>query len=183
MIAESQVLPEDNVMNAVARPSPPRRSRKKFDRQVDAVMWASRALVGIAAASVAEVEDRVSIPHLRILVLVGTRGPLSLAVIADELAVDPSNASRAVDKLIKAGLLDRRDAPDDRRRLALTLTQAGADLVQTVTDHRRDAIASVLKRLTAAQRDDLAAAFDTFAVAAGEPTTDDALTLLGPIHL
>ncbi|USI90190.1 MarR family winged helix-turn-helix transcriptional regulator [Rhodococcus pyridinivorans] len=169
-------------MSAPPRPSSPRRSRKKFDRQVDAVMWASRALVGIAAASVAEVEDRVSIPQLRVLVLVGTRGPLSLAVVADELGVDPSNASRTVDKLIKAGLLDRRDAPDDRRKLALTLTSSGADLVQTLSDHRRDAIAAVLKRLTAAQRDDLAAAFDTFAVASGEPTVDDALTLLWPIH-
>lgn len=169
-------------MDAPPCSSSRRRSKKKFDRQVDAVMWASRALVGIAAASVAEVEDRVSIPQLRVLVLVGTRGPLSLAVVADELGVDPSNASRTVDKLIKAGLLDRRDAPEDRRRLALTLTPSGADLVQTVTDHRRDAIAAVLKRLSASQRDDLAVALDAFADAAGEPATEDALTLLWPIH-
>lgn len=167
-------------MDAPPRPSS-RRPSKKFDRQVDAVMWASRALVGIAAASVAEVEDRLSIPQLRVLVLVGTRGPLSLAVVANELEIDPSNASRTVDKLIKQGLLDRRDAPEDRRKLALTLTPSGAALVQTVTDHRRDAIAAVLKKLSASQRDDLAAAFDTFAAAAGEPTTDDALTLLWPI--
>lgn len=145
-------------------------------------MSASRALVGIVAASVSEVEDRVSIPQLRVLVLVGTRGPLGLAVVADELGVDPSNASRTVDKLIKLGLLDRRDAPEDRRKLALTLTPSGTDLVQTVTDHRRDAISAVLKRLSASQRDDLAVALDAFAVAAGEPITDDALTLLWPIH-
>lgn len=181
MVAEVHGLTEDNGMDAPTRSSP-RRRPKKFDRQVDAVMWASRSLVGIAAASVAEVEDRVSIPQLRILVLVGTRGPLGLGVVADELGVDSSNASRAVDKLIKAGLLDRRDSPEDRRKLALTLTPSGAALVQTVTDHRRDAIAAVLKRLTASQRDGLAAAFDTFAVAAGEPATDDALTLLWPIH-
>ncbi|KLL96274.1 MarR family transcriptional regulator [Rhodococcus sp. IITR03] len=167
-------------MDAPPRSSP--RRSKKFDRQVEAVMSASRALVGIVAASVSEVEDRVSIPQLRVLVLVGTRGPLSLAVVADELGVDPSNASRTVDKLIKLGLLDRRDAPEDRRKLALTLTPSGTDLVQTVTDHRRDAIAAVLKRLSASQRDDLAAAFDVFADAAGEPATEDALTLLWPIH-
>ncbi len=80
MVAEVHGLTEDNGMDAPpTRSSPPRRRPKKFDRQVDAVMWASRSLVGIAAASVAEVEDRVSIPpQLRILVLVGTRGPLGL---------------------------------------------------------------------------------------------------------
>ncbi|BDB60895.1 MULTISPECIES: MarR family winged helix-turn-helix transcriptional regulator [Rhodococcus] len=169
-------------MNSPARSPSGGRSNKKFDRQVDAVMSASRALVGIAAASVAEVEDRVSIPHLRILVLVGTRGPLTLAGVADELGVDPSGASRAVDKLMKAGLLDRRDSPEDRRKLALTLTPDGAAVVHTVMDHRRDAIAAVLSRLSAGQRDELAAAFGVFAEAAGEPATEDALTLLWPIH-
>ncbi|MDV6312401.1 MarR family transcriptional regulator [Gordonia amicalis] len=168
-------------MDSTSAP-PRRRSRKKFDKQVDAVMWASRALIGIAAASVAEVEDRVSIPQLRILTLVATRGPLSLAVIADELDVDPSSASRSVDRLMKAGLLDRRDAPEDRRRLAVTVAADGADLVQTVTDHRREAIAAVLKKLSATQRDELTVAFDAFAVAAGEPTTDDSLTLVWPLH-
>jgi hypothetical protein len=43
---------------------------KSFAAQVDAVLWASRALVEIAAASVAEVEDEVTVPHLRILVMV-----------------------------------------------------------------------------------------------------------------
>ncbi|WP_016690730.1 MarR family winged helix-turn-helix transcriptional regulator [Rhodococcus rhodochrous] len=169
-------------MNSPARSPSGGRSSKKFDRQVDAVMAASRALVGIAAASVAEVEDRVSIPHLRILVLVGTRGPLTLAVVADELGVDPSGASRAVDRLMKAGLLDRRDSPEDRRKLALTLTSEGVALVNTVMEHRRDAVAAVLDRLSAGQRDDLAAAFGVFADAAGEPATEDALTLLWPIH-
>ncbi|MFX1758934.1 MULTISPECIES: MarR family transcriptional regulator [Rhodococcus] len=169
-------------MNSPVRTPSGGRSSKKFDRQVDAVMAASRALVGIAAASVAEVEERVSIPHLRILVLVGTRGPLTLAVVADELGVDRSSASRSVDRLMKAGLLDRRDSPDDRRKLALTLTSDGVALVHTVLEHRRAAIAAVLSRLSAGQRDELAAAFGVFADAAGEPAGDDALTLLWPIH-
>ncbi|MFL1595339.1 MarR family transcriptional regulator [Rhodococcus ruber] len=169
-------------MDPTARPSSQnRRGRKKFDTQVDAVMWASRALVGIAATSVAEVEDRVSIPQLRILVLVGTRGPLNLAAVAEELEVNPSNASRAVDRLIKLGLLDRRDSPSDRRNLALTLTPEGTELVRTVTEHRRSAIAAVLQRLSAQERDKLASAFDAFATAAGEPTHGDALTLLWPL--
>ncbi|WP_068157312.1 MarR family winged helix-turn-helix transcriptional regulator [Rhodococcus phenolicus] len=152
----------------------------RFTEQVDAVLWASRALVGIAAASVAEVEDIVTMPHLRILVMVDTRGPLNLAAVADALGVNPSNASRAVDRLIKAGLLDRRDAPHDRRNLTLTLTAAGQELVDRVSTHRRQAISGVLERMTPEDRDGLAAALRRFAAAAGEPIDGDVLTLLWP---
>ena len=41
-------------------------------------MRASRALVGIAAASIAEVDDMVTVPQLRVLVMVDIRGPLNL---------------------------------------------------------------------------------------------------------
>jgi DNA-binding MarR family transcriptional regulator len=159
----------------------PRRERTgDFDAQVEAVLWASRALVGIAAASVAEVEDIVTVPHLRILVMVDTRGPLNLAAVAAGLGVNPSNASRAVDRLIKAGLLDRRDSPEDRRNLTLSLTEAGQDLVQRVSAHRREAISAVLERMTPEDRDGLAAALRRFAAAAGEPIDGDVLTLLWP---
>ncbi|MCZ4618313.1 MarR family winged helix-turn-helix transcriptional regulator [Rhodococcus qingshengii] len=151
-----------------------------FTEQVDAVLWASRALVGIAAASVAEAEELVTVPHLRILVLVDTRGPVNLAAVAAALAVHPSNASRAVDRLIKAGLLDRRDALDDRRHLTLTLTPAGQELVDRVSAHRREAISAVLARMTSDDRNALAYTMRRFAAAAGEPIDGDILTLLWP---
>jgi DNA-binding MarR family transcriptional regulator len=155
-------------------------SGPRFTEQVEAVLWASRALVGIAAASVAEVEDVVTVPHLRILVMVDTRGPLNLGAVAETLGVNPSNASRAVDRLIKVGLLDRRDAAEDRRNLTLTLTTAGHELVDRVSTHRREAISAVLERMTPEDRDALASALRRFAAAAGEPIDGDVLTLLWP---
>ncbi len=151
-----------------------------FTEQVEAVLWASRALVGIAAASVAEAEELVTVPHLRILVMVDTRGPVNLAAVAEALQVHPSNASRAVDRLIKAGLLDRRDAPEDRRHLTLTLTPAGQELVDRVSTHRRDAISAVLARMTTDDRNTLTYTMRRFAAAAGEPLDGDVLTLLWP---
>ena len=50
--------------------------------QIDAVLRASRALVGIAAASMAAVDDDVTLPQLRVLVMVDTKGPLNLAAVA-----------------------------------------------------------------------------------------------------
>ncbi|PBI83249.1 transcriptional repressor MprA [Rhodococcus erythropolis] len=144
------------------------------------MLWASRALVGIASASVAEAEELVTVPHLRILVLVATRGPVNLAAVAQALAVHPSNASRAVDRLIKTGLLNRRDAPDDRRHLTLTLTPTGQKLVDRVSTHRRDAISAVLARMTTDDCNALAYTMRRFAAAAGEPVDGDVPTLLWP---
>ena len=91
-------------------------------------MRASRALVGIAAASIAEVDGTVTVPQLRVLVIIDTRGPQNLAAVAAALEVNPSNASRTCDRLIAAGLLHRREATDDRRNVTLTLTPKGKDL-------------------------------------------------------
>ena len=75
-----------------------RTSRQSQDRpsasQIDAVLRASRALVGIAADSIADVDDVVTVPQFRVLVMLHTRGPLNLAAVAAGLDVNPSNASR-----------------------------------------------------------------------------------------
>src|SRR5690348_8270443 len=98
--------------------------------QADAVMRAARVLVGVVARSVAEVEHLVSLPQLRVLVLVASRGQLNLGQVAEALGVHPSNATRTVDRLAVAGLLGRAEDPDDRRYLVLELTDAGHDVVQ-----------------------------------------------------
>lgn len=149
--------------------------------QVDAVLRASRALVGIAAASLGGIDDVVTVPQFRVLVMVYSRGAMNLAAVASGLNVNPSNASRTCDKLIKAGLLHRRESDSDRRNIALTLTVSGRRLVEKVTRHRRAAIQKVLRVMPAPEREALADVLSRFADAAGEPADDDAvLSLLWP---
>jgi DNA-binding MarR family transcriptional regulator len=142
--------------------------------QIDAVVRASRALVGIAAAAIAAVDDSVTVPQLRVLVLLDTRGPLNLTGVAAGLGVDPSNASRICERLIRAGLLDRQESPDDRRNITLSLTDAGRRLITKVTRHRRTAITRVLRDMDPEDRELVKTALDRFATAAGEPTSDGA---------
>lgn len=160
-------------------PRPGNATRKrKLDSQVDSVMEATRVLVAIVAQSLAEAENAVTLPQLRVLVLVHRHGQLNLGGVAAGLGVHASTASRTCDPLVRSGLLVRADDPRDRRHLALTLTPEGHTLVDSVMDHRRRAIEEVVRRLPAAQRDRLATAFSEFASAAGGdfPATDrDAL--------
>ena len=110
------------------------------------MLAASRVLVGVAARSLAAVEDTVTLTQVRALVIIASRGPLHLAALAEDMGVHPSNATRACDRLVAAGLLDRRDNPADRRHLLLTLTDAGRELVDGVMDRRRAAIGQILRR-------------------------------------
>lgn len=148
--------------------------------QVDAVLRASRALIGIAAASIAEVDDTVTIPQLRVLVMIHTHGPMNLTGVADGLDVSASNASRICDRLIRAGFLDRQEASADRRHISLSLTDSGRQLVRKVTRHRRRAIDRVLRVMSARERAAVVAALDTFATAAGEPGGPAALDAIWP---
>jgi len=144
-----------------------------LSRQVDAVMSAARVLVGVVAQSITKVEDRVSLPQFRVLVMVATKGPSNLSAVAESLGVHPSNATRTVDRLVTAGLLDRRDAPIDRRQVSLTLTEQGKQLVDSVFSERRAAVQQVVAKMPRSKRQKLPAALECFAEAAGEIPEDD----------
>lgn len=141
------------------------------DGQVDAVMLAARVLIAVTARSVAAVEDRVTLPQLRVLVVIASRGPTNVGAIARGLDVHASNVTRTCDRLVGSGLLRRYDDPSDRRNLVLELTAAGQQLVDGVNAERRAAIEDLLASMPAPSRRSLASALLAFAGAAG--TTDD----------
>lgn len=131
-------------------------------------MRASRVLVAVIAQSVAEVENVVTLPQFRVLAMVAMYGPHNLGAVAAGLGVHPSNATRTCDRLVSAGLLDRKDDPADRRHLVLTLTEKGRELVDSVIHDRRAAIGAVLAEMPAENRRTLAEDLAAFADAAGK---------------
>jgi len=126
---------------------------------------------------VASVEDRVTLPQLRVLVMIASRGPQNLASVAAGLGVHASNGTRMCDKLVNAGLLHRSDDPTDRRNLVLQLTPPGRQLVESMTEYRRAAIANVLAKVPAQLRSDLVPALLAFAGGAGEIPASEAWAL------
>ncbi|PWI14420.1 MarR family transcriptional regulator [Streptomyces sp. Act143] len=134
-----------------------------------AVLTASRLLVAVSARSLAEVEERVTLPQFRMLVVLSTRGATKLVTLADLLQVAPSTAMRMVDRLIAAGLADRQANPTNRRETLLQLTEEGRRTVEDVTARRRTEIAGIVERLRPTQRLALIEALAAFNEAGGEP--------------
>lgn len=153
------------------------------DAVTRAVLTASRLLVAVSARSLAEVEDRVTLPQFRMLVVLSTRGATKLVALADLLDVAPSTAMRMVDRLIVAGLADRRINPHNRRETMLQLTDEGRSTVEEVTARRRQDLAGIVERLDPVQRLALVSALTAFNEAGGEPAApindDTALHPLG----
>lgn len=134
-----------------------------------AVLTASRLLVAVSARSLAAVEDRVTLPQFRMLMVLSTRGATKLVALADLLHVAPSTAMRMVDRLIAAGLADRQTNPVNRRETLLRLTDEGRRTVGDVTARRRTEIAAIVERLAPHQRAALVNALTAFNEAGGEP--------------
>jgi DNA-binding MarR family transcriptional regulator len=126
-------------------------------------------LLSVAVRSLAEVEDTVTIPQFRTLVVLDAHGQMNLNTLSGLLDVTPSTALRMIDRLLAAELVTRRDNPANRREVLLDLTDAGTLLVEQVTAKRRTQIARIVTAMPAGRRTEMIVALRAFAEAAGEP--------------
>lgn len=144
--------------------SPPRQS----EPVIDAVISASRALVAVAAESLADVADEVTLTQYRTLVVLASRGPQRLSDLADAVGVTSATATRMCDRLIRKKLIHRRTQREDRRNVRITLSAKGQQLVDGVTQNRRNRIQQIVETISAQDQETLITILTSFALAAGE---------------
>src|ERR1035438_6344690 len=117
------------------------------DSVIDAVLTASRVLVAVAARSLADVAEEVTLTQYRTLVVLASRGPQNLAGLAEAVGVTPATATRMCDRLVRKDLIRRRTERDDRRQLRVALTIKGRSLVDAVTVRRRQEIGQIMSEI------------------------------------
>src|SRR5438045_1359541 len=64
-------------------------------------------------------------PQRLVVRMIGRMPGISAGGLAGLLHLDPSTLSGHVRRLMKSGFIERTQSPDDRRRVLLTLTDAG----------------------------------------------------------
>jgi DNA-binding MarR family transcriptional regulator len=143
------------------------------DELVDAVLGASRALVAVAARSLDDLAEDVTLTQYRVLVELAARGPQRVAELAGVLAVERSTATRMCDRLVRKRLIHRRRESRDRRAVQVALTAGGRTLVDRVTHRRREEIGRILERLAPRDRAAVLRALRAFADAAGTVPEQD----------
>jgi DNA-binding MarR family transcriptional regulator len=100
--------------------------------------------------------------------LVKRRPGLSLAELAAEEGISPPAMSGHVDRLERAGLIERVRSSDDRRRVGLRLTDEGQKLMRRLRARRTTWLADRLRALDPAELDAIEAAVPALARLVGD---------------
>lgn len=106
------------------------------------------------------IDGRESIGPLQLsaLVTVELHGPLRLSELARREAVTPPTMSRVLAALDDQGLVTRASDPSDARGVLITISEAGAKVLDEVRSHRNALVARRLARLDDAERTAIEAA-------------------------
>jgi DNA-binding MarR family transcriptional regulator len=140
-------------------------------RATEAMMAVSQTMMAVVARTLTEISAEVTVPQLRVLVLLSSRGPMNLRTVAEHLDVNPSNASRTCDQLVASNKVVRQQDQEDGRNVHLSLSRIGEKFVDDLMHSRRRLIDRVVARMDPADHPALADALEAFsaAVAAAPP--------------
>jgi DNA-binding MarR family transcriptional regulator len=125
-------------------------------------MVASRTINALIVRSLARADSSLSVPELRVMVILTRADRASLTEVAERLGVNASNASRACDQLVKRKLIKREEDPVDRRRVVLALSASGRRVVRRVMDRRRELLEDIVAGMSAKDQNALMDALRSF---------------------
>ena len=77
--------------------------------------------------------------------ILAQRPTWKMSELADALHVEPSTATRAVERLVKAGMAERQASVDDGRVVRVAITPAGRSTHETVVERRTELLTFILK--------------------------------------
>lgn len=89
----------------------------------------------------------ITVVQAEAVVLLAEGQPLSVGELGDRLCSEAGSPSRLVDRMVAAGLVERRVADHDRRQAAIALTDRGEALARRVVEVREPVLDEVRARL------------------------------------
>ncbi len=82
-----------------------------------------------------------------VFVLAHLGEPVPISEIARRLGFSQAAAGRNVDQLVRLGVLERQENPDDRRVKLISLSPRGAEIADAHIEQKRRAVRTVTERL------------------------------------
>jgi MarR family 2-MHQ and catechol resistance regulon transcriptional repressor len=125
-------------------------------RALDAFIRLSRAVETVAGRVDAEISS-YGLTHSQFAALEALYhlGPLCAGELSRKILRSGGNMTLVVDNLVKAGHVERRPDPGDRRRAVLHLTRSGRALMQRVFPGHARFLADLFSELTAKEQEQL----------------------------
>lgn len=98
-------------------------------------------------------------PELRILEILGKRGPLMMTDIADRAGLSLSAVTAIMDGLVEKDLVSRERSRDDRRVVRVELTNEGQVVFQEIEEFHLRIVRGMLSSLNLEEQDKLIGLF------------------------
>jgi DNA-binding MarR family transcriptional regulator len=106
------------------------RTEAPMDELLGSAQVFSAAVSGLLEAQLGEARVDVALSQVRMLALIERLPACGIADLADYMSVSSAAVSRAVDRLVRRGLVDRSTADGDRRAVDLSVTPQGRAVVK-----------------------------------------------------
>jgi DNA-binding MarR family transcriptional regulator len=100
----------------------------------------SAAVTGLLEAQIDRAGLDLAVTQVRMLTLIGRLPTCGIGDVADYMGVSSAAVSRAVDRLVRRGLVTRSVSGDDRRAVDLKVTEEGRAVVRQFRASVRDAL-------------------------------------------
>ena len=109
----------------------------------------------------------LTMPQLKVILLLFTGGPARMSVIASDLGVSLATATGVVDRLVQRGLVAREGDPEDRRVVLCRLSEKGEELMGGLWQVSREQLRGLMRVLAPQQVELITKALEAL-VQAGE---------------
>ncbi|MBN2113558.1 MAG: MarR family transcriptional regulator [Acidimicrobiia bacterium] len=127
----------------------------------------------VLAAELGEVAgDRLTFTQLKLLRLVERQGHLTIGDVAAFLGISNAAASKAVDRLVRGGLLSRAESPGDRRATEVSITDEAERLLDEFDARASEMLLGLLAEVGVGRLRDLAEGLDRLSVSLSAASRD-----------
>jgi len=131
-----------------------------------------RELLPIVPKELLELD--LTMPQLKVVLLLFLNGPLRMSVLASGLGVSLATTTGVVDRLVERGIILRESQPDDRRVVLCRLSDKGHKLTSGLWRSARERTRMLLKTIAPSKLALLTEALESLSQA-GMVTKEDAI--------
>jgi len=124
----------------------------------------------------------LTIAQLKSLFFIDNEGSTNFTKLAAALGVTSSNVTGIVDRLVEQELVSRKENPEDRRVLLLSVTEKGKALLANLRERRVKQMSEVLTRMSLEELSSLARGLALLVKAAESHERETATNHVGNIN-
>ena len=95
----------------------------------------------------------LTVPQFRAMICINRQGQAALVEVAEYLGLTSATVCRMVDGLVESGLAISRPSTVDRRRISVSLTPQGCEVLELAHQGTLGRLEELLSSLTPAERD------------------------------